>query len=292
MTLALATIPDDPDALIRWLEGHLVGAGLRALAAELAAVHSAVPSTDSIRARLGPHLSAVLERGLSALPPTEIRHLLHQPYHLLELQQIVLLEGGPYWDTVPRSGEFLDRGNTGRARLGAELFGPPAEPLAEPPARRRSWRMVWVVAATAGLVFIVTFAGTRWLVPRGPAAEPSWGWARAGAFAKDLDRAVYLNRLADEADEWFAQRPADAPAAARRIAEFRAGCTALLMADHAPLPPADREWLKERCRLWRKALDEHLARLEDTGDAAAALAATDATVHQLGRALRTRATSG
>src|SRR5262245_31285029 len=109
MTLALATIPDDTDHLPGWLEAHIVGGRLRALAAELAAVHHAKPPADSIRDRLGELLPAVLSAGLSSLPPTELRHLLRQPHHLLELQEIILTEGGHYWDTVPRPDRLLQR---------------------------------------------------------------------------------------------------------------------------------------------------------------------------------------
>jgi hypothetical protein len=298
MTLVLATLPDDAAHLPVWLEEHLVGGTLRALVSELVAVHRPTPPTDSVRDRLGPLLSGVLERGLAALPPELITLLLQQPYYLIELQGIVLQEGGPYWDTVHRTDEFQAAVRTGRARVEAELSGPASEPgpvgTVQPAVRPgRGFgrlRTVGLVAAVAVVVFVATFTLTRWLGPRSPVGGTSWGWAKTGAFPEGLDRAAYLNRLADEADEWFAQRPQDPPSAAKRLTEFRAGCSALLLAEHPALPPADRVWLAERCRNWRKAFDEHLARLEDTGDVAAALSAADATVHQLSAALRARAT--
>ena len=296
MTLALATIPDDTDRLSGWLEAHIVGGDLRELAAELAAVHAADPPADSVRDRLGASLPAVLDRGLSALPRADLRHLLRQPYHLLELQEIVLVEGDAYWDTVSRPRELLDRVEAGRERLEAALFGPLAEPAPpvrdQQPRRPGGRRLLWAVAATAAAVFVATFAATRFFAPPPAAPGPTWGWAKANAFPKNLDRTAYLNRLADEADEWFDKRPDDPTTAARRIAEFREGCAALLLADHPPLAPADEAWLKERCRLWRGAFNDHRARLEDTGDVASALTATDATVRQLSKALRARAAAG
>jgi hypothetical protein len=300
MTLVLATIPDDVARLPAWLEEHIVGGALRALVSELAAVHRATPPRESVRDLLGPLLPAVLERGLAALPPEVLTHLLQQPYHLLELQGIVLLEGGSYWDTIHRPAAFGARVRDSNSRVEAALFGPdreasaqsfrePAPHVARGVGRFRTFR---IVAAAAAVVFVVTFVGTRWLVPRSAVPAATWGWMKPDAFPAHMDRAAYLNRLADGADEWFAVRPVDAPAAAKRLAEFRAGCSALLLAEHPTLPPSDRAWLQERCRVWRKAFDDHLARLEDTGDVAAVLSAADATVHQLSAALRTRAAAG
>jgi len=294
MTLVLATIPDETADLPAWLEEQLVGGDFQALATELAAIHDAEPPADSVRDYLGDSLLAgVLARGFAALPEYELRSLLRQPYHLLELQEIVLLEGGPYWDAVTLRKDFRARLAVSRERLEVAFFGPLAEPV-EPNRRAekrpRSRSVLFAIAATAALVFVATLAGTRYLAPP-PGPSSAWGWAKAAAFPSNLDRRAYLTHLADEADEWFAERPTDAKAAAQRIAEFRTGCTKLLAADHPQLTATDQTWLRERCRTWGRAIDDQLAAVKETGDAAAALAATDATVRQLSKALRDRVNS-
>ncbi|MBM3981661.1 MAG: hypothetical protein FJ304_15565 [Planctomycetes bacterium] len=298
MTLVLATLPDDAARHARWLEERMVSGEVGALAAELAAVHRAEPPNESVRDRLGAWVDEVLRDGLSVLPREHLTHLLRQPYHLLELQELVLLEGGAYWAGVNRPPEFQAAVRANLDGLTEFLFAPLAEPLPEPRAdptrapRSRDWRLIGAVLVTAAVVFVATFGMSRFLLPP-PAAEVArskpWGWNRPDAFPAHLDRAAYLNRLADEANEWSAERPSDFPTATQRISEFRQGCTALLAADHAPLSPDDRRWLRERCQKWGADIDKHLADLKDTGDTGAALAATDATVQKLAKALRDRA---
>ncbi len=290
MTLALAAIPDDPDRLPGWLEQRVVGGELRALVADLVAVHGAGPPADSVRDRLGAHLQTVLAGGLTALAgPLRrefARHLLLRPYHLLELQEIVLLEGGAYWDAVPRPTELLVRVARTKAALAETLAEPAGAPA--PPKVRHRWPAWVAVAATAALVCVATAATTRFLAPP-PAREPAWGWARAGGIPADTDRANYLDGLAAGADEWFDERPADAAALARRLSEFRRGCSALLLAPHAPLAPDARDELRQKCRGWAAKFDEYLAAVEAGRDPAAVRAEADDAVRKLADALRAEA---
>jgi hypothetical protein len=118
-----------------------------------------------------------------------------------------------------------------------------------------------------------------------------WGWDRPGALPAEGSARQYLNTLADEAEEWFRKRPDDALGLARRLQEFRHGCTTLIFAEHQPLAERDRGWLVERCRAWAAKLDKHLEELEAGADVAKVREAADQTVRQLAAALRTRAES-
>jgi hypothetical protein len=307
MTLALAAIPENPDHLPEWLEQRIVSGELRALVAELAAVHGAAPPERSVRDEFDELLPTILTGGLVALPgPTRqaaARHLLQQPYHLLELQELVLTEGGPYWDAIPRPTELLVSVARVKARLAEQLLGPPAEPshpTAPTPGPRKvpRYRSALVaVAATAALVCVATLAVTRILipprvVPTVPATTtgPTWGWARAGGMPPEADRARYLQELADRAGEWFDERPADPVALARRLSEFRQGCAVLQLAPHEPLSPDARAELKKRCGNWARAFDGYLARVEaGNEDPITIRNEADATVRKLMDALRTEA---
>ncbi|MEQ9408153.1 MAG: hypothetical protein RIK87_10530 [Fuerstiella sp.] len=101
--------------------------------------------------------------------------------------------------------------------------------------------------------------------------------------------AAYLDSLADSAQEWFGKRPDTARAVATRIAQFRQGCSTLILADHAPLSAEDRTWLVGKCRARATKLDGHLAAVEAGQDAATVLTAADDTVNKLITALRGRA---
>jgi hypothetical protein len=118
---------------------------------------------------------------------------------------------------------------------------------------------------------------------------PTWGFEKFAAVKPGVGREEYLRQLAAAAKEWSAKRPTDAAGLAKRIGEFRRGCSEILLAEHTPLPPADRAWLKDRCRQWAAALDKHLTALEAGGDAAAVRAEVDDTATKIAAALLGRA---
>ena len=55
------------------------------------------------------------------------------------------------------------------------------------------------------------------------------------------------------------KRPDDPIDLARRIGEFRQGCSVLILSPHKPLSGQDRAWLVGKCRAWAAKLDAHLA---------------------------------
>jgi hypothetical protein len=298
MTLAIAAIPDDLEVLPRWLEERIVGGELRELVAELAAVHGTSPPRDSVRGRLATLLPMILANGITALPEVArekvVQHLLRQPYHLLELQEVVLLEGGAYWDAIPLPKPLKQGVSRGKERIAGKLFGrateqPSARIGVVEPVRHTDRKGGWyrstgaAIAATAALVCIGTLAVTHLLAPPATtvAAGTNWGWAKPGGIPAETDRAKYYAALADRGNEWFDERPADAVSLARRLLEFRQGCAVLQLAPHGPLTPQAREDLKAKCRNWAAKFDGYLARVEAGEDPAAVRAEADATVRKL-----------
>ncbi len=233
---------------------------------------------------LGSNAQAILESGLSVLPRSALQDLLRNSSLLLELQELVLVEGGAYWSELPVKGEYREALNRGWERLSQKI-------ASHTQVQRRGFlRRVLPYAltnlATAAAIIVAFFTFPLGL-PQ--ATAKAWGWQKPDAFPTNLDRSSYLNRLADEADEWFNKRPDNPAAAAKRILEFRQGCSFLLLADHSSLTPADRDWLKEKCRKWSETLDSTLVSLEKNQDTAAAIAAVDAMVRNLSNALREKA---
>jgi hypothetical protein len=203
------------------------------------------------------------------------------------LQELILTRGGPYWDGVtaraPALDKMVDRGRQRLARETKRVSQPATVPL-------RWYRRPWLVSlATAAAVLLVVVVGDR--VRSALTAPPAsaWGWDRPGALAENVPPDVYLARLADEAQEWFKQRPETATEVARRIGQFRQGCSTLLLAEHKPLSEAERKWLGERCRAWAEKFDQQLTALEAGEDPLQVRDAMDATVNQLTKALRERA---
>lgn len=266
MTVLALEIPDDPADLPAWLDGHLVGPDLSALVAELEAIHGGdAPADSTIRGALGPDLDAVLRRGLGAAPRLLLARLLRRPRLLLDLQELVLTEGGPHWDRLATRGSPPNMGTislptqTGTSRRG----------------------LLWATGlALAAGVLLASLAVGR---PR------PWGWERPGAIDDSLPRAAYLDRLADAAGEWFDARPATASALERRLVAYRRGCSRLIAAPHRALPAADRAWLVAKCRAWDAKLGGQLASAREGRDPGAVLKEADATVRSLVEALRARA---
>ncbi len=83
--------------------------------------------------------------------------------------------------------------------------------------------------------------------------------------------------------------PGNPIALARRIAEFRQGCSVLILSPHRPLPAEDRAWLVERCRAWAARFDGYLASVEAGKDPLEVRNQADETINRLIDTLRDRA---
>jgi len=291
MNLVVATIPENPADLAGWLERRLVGLELDGLVAELTAIHKPSVAGLALRDALNGRLDEVRESGLSCLSREQLRRLLRCPSLLLELQEEVLIHGGPYWDNIASTMPMLYvKVEEGRRRLPSANDSsnlPRTTPrLVTRPAS--SWyHRTWLLSlATAALVLI---AVGMWVWR--PASTPTvaWGWERPGAVNPEAAPATYLSSLADSADEWFKQRPEDSAGLAKRIGQMRQGCSALIRAPHKPLSEKDKDWLVNRCKAWSKEFDSALVSLDDGEDVIAVRDRMDAVVKKLAGALRERA---
>lgn len=116
MTRVLDLLDDDSQPAIElaaWLDRVLVSPDLLEVVAELAVVGNLAPhasmagppeggdprETPADRAAdwLGDSADDVLERGLAALPAERLGELLRSPQRLIDLQDLVLAEGGDHW---------------------------------------------------------------------------------------------------------------------------------------------------------------------------------------------------
>src|SRR5262245_27095304 len=97
MTIHALEIPDATADLAQWLERHLVGLHLGELVTELAVIQGSPGGTSDLRDVLGQEYVAVLESGLQSLSHEQLQMLSAQPRLLIELQELVLTQGGGFW---------------------------------------------------------------------------------------------------------------------------------------------------------------------------------------------------
>lgn len=285
MNVHALDIPE-PEAIPAWLDRHVVGPHLAALVAELVAVHGD-DQRRSLDDVLGDRLDDVLANGLAAAGPGGCADLLRSPRCLLELQERIVADGGPHWDTVADSTGLDVLVAGGWKRLHDSVAGPVTMPA---PARPRTFRTAFVASLLSAVATVLVMLALQRFGPLQDAGKPGpWGWNRPGAMVSNATADEYLSGLADSADEWFRKRPETASDLAARIIQFRHGCSTVMLSTHEPLSADDQVWLKERCAKWAEKLDAHLADLEAGTKPAEVRAATDETITALTEALRKRA---
>jgi hypothetical protein len=271
----------------------------------------------TLDAALENRLPDIYQRGLSAVSPPALRRLFRSPNLLIELQTRVLTAGGPYWDTkLQESAELTEMIDAGWSRLKERLFPAsqaeiapslPIRPIEAKPTRPIRWFTAGLLTAAAAVALVAVGMWDRLGVAiKGPGenqvvvdannppkvpAPTGWGWSKAGALNEKATKKEYLNALADAAKEWHNKTPTTPAELAKRIGEMRQGCSQLILADHRPLPPADKAWLIERCKAWAKKFDDSLAELESGKDVTTVRKQMDTTIDTLIARLRERATT-
>lgn len=302
MNLRVFDIPEETADLAAWLETHLVGPDLGELVAELAAIHDIPaslstglaalerPDEGALEKSLGRELPAILRNGLRNIPRMQLQVLLRKPQLLLDLQERVLVEGGNFW----RERQLRESASVAPIeKIWSELQPALAVPLVSPAGNRLKWtvRALMLLAASimgvaAGLYFSRPAAPQPGANPQ--VAQGGWGWNKPDAFPQNLDPKSYLGRLAEGAEEWFKTRPESREDLDKRIAQFRKGCDTLVRAEHQPLSATDRDWLRERCRVWSDKFDKHLTDLRSGKDVLQVREEADGTIQKLVTALRSR----
>lgn len=280
MNLISFDLPDSLDELAPWLEAQIVGLHLAELVAELAAIQQVrnLPA-DSVRNILGDStLQDLKSSGLKMLPAKTIRKLIHQPYYLLDLQELILSEGGRYWQQVPRSDEAQAASKISWQLLQPKLTENPlatssqaasaevAMPSAShPEASAWYWRpWPWVVnIATAATVFVAVYYAFR--VAPDDLNKPQTSklvWTSPDDLSRPTSPEQYWRRLASVKQWWFSEKPANKVQLALRMGQLSEGCSVLILQEHKPLPPADADRLTKKCREWASELNGYIAELQ------------------------------
>ena len=303
--IAILEMPESPAHLSRWLDRAIVGGNLLSLVDELSVIHRAADdevAVDQVREWLGDSYAAVMDRGLGAIDQSRLKHLLTHPNMLISLQELVLLDGGGYWND-----------------LMVEV--PVATAVHEVSTGQGSTRWFLLsfvpVALAASLVFFVAYDTDRapeQLEPKvlrdvavmrgggediglGPTnGDEVWGWSRPSLLDGINSPDEVPSRLADALSEWFdlsAAAGSDVQVLTLRANELWAGCEQLSSQAFDGMASDLRQRILDVISPFQQKLEGALRNLDTaatvSGEASAAAAAQesiDSSVRETIDALR------
>lgn len=160
MKLLTLEIPDDPALAPEWLESHLMGLDLHQVVTELSILGDTDDATSaSLTDVLGDRAAEVLQLGLRSLSTEQVRRFLKQPQLLLDLQRLVLDQGGEYWTTVPERPDAREKSRRAWENVKAAIHASaPKSELARPaPGLRHPWIIAGIGWLSAVAVFLVFY---------------------------------------------------------------------------------------------------------------------------------------
>lgn len=291
MSLRVLQIPDAIANWPAWLESELVGIQLYDLVQELELLSRTEPKTSSLDESLGESRQAVLESGLGSLSPSQLRTLLRNPQQLIELQELVFVEGGDYWQSVPRSDSLQTIVNQQWHALASELFEssvskdqtiePP--PIVVAPERdapavglssdtnvdvrphsdspllgRRT--VVWTALAALAACFLLT------IIPLFRSSEGAQFFARASLQRSSLVGKDYLELVADTIRSDWNNQPSEPNGIRDQLIAIRDSCDVLLGSELGQLRPEVATELKTRCKKWQTKFNDALEQLASGAD--------------------------
>lgn len=256
----LYMLPDSASELASWLEAKIFSDELGELIAELFVVNQ----LDSLAVDIPVVVSDGLERsvvidGFSSLNRNELGYFLRNPYRLLVVQELILIEQPEHWASkfYHRSQEAIQsEWKTIKREIASET---PASEHSIPEQRpkittsknrpsrlrrKRSWATL-AISATIVAAMAIGF----WFIRESLETSPDWGWNDTAIFALELDEADYFRLLAREADDWY-----DLPKTEKSLRQLVASCDHLIGGNHASLTPNAKAWLVEKCEAWKESL--------------------------------------
>jgi hypothetical protein len=282
-------LPDDRSEWPAWLEQQLMGYNLTTLCRQLVTLGGKHPPQLTLSELLGNQRDTVLEQGLSVpLSDGQIQRLVQNPALLLELQELILEEGGEYWtlvhptSSVSKSLESVRRKVLSQIRpttepssveqaLKPERFRTSdvgstpdlrrAESSENKTKREGSWYWLGALLATAAAILLIVmnpFQRSRDQAEFFAAAE-----LRIPAETADAS----LSRIADRIEkDWNTKPVTDNASLLGRLIAFRDSCDYLidgrLDAALQGLPEAKLTDLKERCKKWKGQAETMIADLQ------------------------------
>ncbi|NCA18022.1 MAG: hypothetical protein EBS90_13430 [Betaproteobacteria bacterium] len=303
--VAILDMPESSAKLGEWLDRALMSEGLARVVDELAVVHQTADeavSVEQARDWLGDSFSVVMERGLGELGHARLKELLKHPNLLPAIQELALIDGGPYWNRLMRDIPVAD---------GATVTGPNP-----PPNRRWLFALASLAVAASIAAFIAIDAGrdngglkplphSDLTITRGTDSEnvgqtggedKPWGWNRTDLLDGVNSPGEIPARLADGLNEWFSLSKgadSDLQTFSLHVNELWAGCEQFSTQKFGGMPADLQNRLHDRVATFQRGLETVLATLDGPipeGEKDSALAAArksvDSSVSEAVKALR------
>jgi hypothetical protein len=283
-------LPDERSEWPVWLEQQLMGFNLPKLCKQLVTLGGKHPPQLTLSELLGNQCDAVLQQGLrGSVPDNQIQLLIQNPALLLELQDIILEEGGDYWTQVrptPAVSQSLEtvrgkvlsqiRSNTEPSSAVDQALNPGlsdatergsapdlrrAESFENNKKREGSWYWIGALLATAAAVLVIV------MNPFQPPRDQGEFFAAAELRTPAGTVDATLSRIADRIEKDWNQKPVtDNASLLNRLITFRDSCDHLidgrLDAALQGLPDAKLTDLKERCKKWKGQAETMIADLQ------------------------------
>ena len=261
-------LPATDDQMCFWLERQLVSGDLIDTVEKLHTLSGATEAKrilrdESLERRLDEAMNGmgqtVIDTGVSVLTNQQIASLLREPELLLALQDRVLTACSPYWDN------FLATQTTTEPQVLAASTNRIVATTRLAPVAQRSWYLpaVWSSLCTAAAVLIVV---GRWESSSTPLQEgrTACHWS-IPVLQKSTDGQQLFRQITLDAT-WPILPHSTAAELARDMADYRAKCSQMILADFAFLTQKEQTFFRDKCRLWAQKMDVQLVRLESQGD--------------------------
>jgi hypothetical protein len=247
--IAILEIPESKADLGPWLDRVLMSQDLAKVIDELSVVNDAEEDSVSVEHAqewLGDKFAAVMQSGCGALGHNQLRELLLRPMLLPAIQELALVNGGPYWNHIA---------NASTSRVAVNHL-----------KRSRWWLAFAPLALAASIAVLVGIDATKdqgTIQPQRPSdphltrgtgsghgiAEPGdpWGWNRPDLLNGMQSPRDVSTRLADTLGEWFELSEfsgRDCSSFTLRVNEMWAGCEHVSAESLDELPEAYRTRLR------------------------------------------------
>lgn len=312
-------LPDERQAWAAWLEKQLVGGDLQKLVEQLIVLGGKQTPDITLQGWLAEDKSIILSRGLQKdIAQARIEALVRNPALLLELQELILLEGEEYWLRLPKSpveqafeksvkqnvlaqidsaanpsgpstprslvsGPLDNTASTGSVQKEGPHIVRSNSTATATPKSRAAWLALGAIAATAAALMLILF---------NPFALPEKGefFAALELQAPVASPQESLERMASQVDKDWKKNLTDAEALRRQLVAFRDSCDFLiygpLLKSLEGLPDEKRDLVVERCGAWKKTATDLINSLEAGGSVGEVQQKADEMIKNLTAKLR------
>ena len=261
MNVIVSTAPESPKDWPAWLEKQLVGLHLGELIEELSITATGQDDLDVI---LTPdQLQEIKQKGLTVLELDKLRQLLNSPPSLLTLQEEIFIDGGQYWESVPRTSEHQHTADESATKV--------IDTVRHQVATDRSRR--WYAAVSGVVAIAALFLIGFFLLPDGGQAPPQPGGGQIVAKTIiDLPDSIangnptpeqFYKSFAEASYGWYGIKPSSNQELVELGQKLSQEFDQHIAAN--PLSGKHQGWFVKKCSEWQSKVNDVVATLATVG---------------------------